>query len=49
MGLAAEEAHCSIRLSLGIGNTEEEIEHAVSLLGEIIRTSSRTVRFVPCR
>jgi cysteine sulfinate desulfinase/cysteine desulfurase-like protein len=49
MGLSEDEAHCSIRLSLGMKNTFEEIDRAVSLFGEVIKDASNTVRFVPCR
>ncbi len=49
MGLSEEEAHCSIRLSLGIQNTEEEIEQTLSILKEVINNASNTVRFIPCR
>jgi cysteine sulfinate desulfinase/cysteine desulfurase-like protein len=49
MGLTEEEAHCSIRLSLGIGTTKEEIERTVSLFGKVFKNSESTVRFVPCR
>lgn len=49
MGLSEEEAHCSIRLSLGLDNTSEEIEHTIDQLKQVIRDSTATVRFVPCR
>jgi cysteine desulfurase NifS len=49
IGLSEQEAHCSIRLSLGIENTFEEMERAVAVLGEVIGTSRSAVRFVPCR
>ena len=49
LGLSEEEAHCSIRMSLGIANTAEEVDRTISLLGDIIKTSRNTVRFVPCR
>jgi cysteine desulfurase NifS len=49
MGLSAEEAHCALRFSLGLGNTEEEIDRALALLGEMIRETAAGVRFVPCR
>jgi cysteine sulfinate desulfinase/cysteine desulfurase-like protein len=49
MGLSEEEAHCSLRFSLGIDNSDEEIERAVRLLEEVIRTSVSNVRFVSCR
>jgi cysteine desulfurase NifS len=49
MGLSEADAHCSLRFSLGIGNTEEEIDRAIECIGEVIRESMMTVRFVPCR
>ena len=49
IGLSEEEAHCSIRLSLGTGNTFEEIEKTISALGEVISSARNIVRFVPCR
>ncbi len=49
MGLSEEEAHCSIRLSLGIENTGEEIERVISIFKEVIQETGSTVRFVPCR
>ncbi|MBF0508992.1 MAG: IscS subfamily cysteine desulfurase [Deltaproteobacteria bacterium] len=49
MGLSAEEAHCTLRFSLGLGNTEEEIDRTLALLGEMIRETAAGVRFVPCR
>ncbi|MGO9415565.1 MAG: IscS subfamily cysteine desulfurase [Syntrophobacteraceae bacterium] len=49
IGLSEEEAHCSIRISLGVGTTIDEIERAISALGEVIRSSRNIVRFVPCR
>lgn len=49
MGLSDEEAHCSLRFSLGAGNTEEEIDQVLSLVREVIRETMTTVRFVGCR
>ncbi|GJQ58621.1 MAG: aminotransferase class V-fold PLP-dependent enzyme [Candidatus Scalindua sp. AMX11] len=49
MGLSEEEAHCSLRFSLGLGNTMEEIDRTISLLGEVVRDKKTVVRFVPCR
>jgi cysteine sulfinate desulfinase/cysteine desulfurase-like protein len=49
IGLDGEDAHCSIRLSLGVDNTFEEVERMISLLGEVVADSKNTVRFVPCR
>jgi cysteine desulfurase NifS len=49
MGLSEEEAHCSVRISLGIRNTGEEIERTLSLLKEIVKGEESSVRFVLCR
>ena len=49
MGLTPEQAHCSIRFSLGADNNEDDVDQAVELLGKIIRETSAGVRFVPCR
>ncbi len=49
MGLSEEEAHCSLRFSLGLGNTIKEIDRTISLLGEVVRDNKTVVRFVPCR
>lgn len=49
MGLSEEEAHCSIRLSLGFGNSMEEIEQTIRFIGEVVRNTGNTARFVPCR
>jgi len=49
MGLSEEDAHSSIRISLGYGNTDEEIQQTISILAEVIRDSKNMVRFVPCR
>jgi cysteine desulfurase NifS len=49
MGLSEEEAHCSVRISLGIRNTEEEIERTLSLLKEIVQGDKNLVRFAICR
>ena len=49
MGLSEEEAHCSLRFSLGIENTDEHIEKTLQLLAEVINTSISNVRFVSCR
>ncbi len=49
MGLSAEQAHCALRFSLGLGNTEEQIDRTLDLLGEMIRETAAGVRFAPCR
>ena len=49
MGLSEEEAHCALRFSLGIENTDEDIERTLQVLAEVITTSANDVRFVSCR
>ena len=49
MGLTKEEAHCSVRLSLGPGNTEEEIHQVLRYVEEIVTRDNALVRFVSCR
>jgi cysteine desulfurase NifS len=49
MGLSEEEAHCSVRISLGTDSTADDIERTVSALGEVTGNSKSVVRFVPCR
>jgi len=49
MGLSEEQAHCALRFSLSIGNTEEQIDRTLELIAEVIRESMSTVRFMPCR
>ncbi|MCF6158751.1 MAG: aminotransferase class V-fold PLP-dependent enzyme [wastewater metagenome] len=49
MGLSEEEAHCSIRFSLGTETTGEEIDETIALLDTVIRNSKNIVRFIPCR
>jgi cysteine desulfurase NifS len=48
-GLSEEDAHCSVRFSLGVENTTGEIERALFLLDEVFRNSKNIVRFIPCR
>ncbi len=49
MGLSAEEAHCSVRFSLGRDTTTADIDRAIEALGETVRESREIVHFVPCR
>jgi cysteine desulfurase NifS len=49
MGLSEEDAHCSVRLSLGRHNKLEEIEYTISMLRETIKSANSSVSFVPCR
>jgi cysteine desulfurase NifS len=49
MGLSKEDAHCSIRLSLGHENTAEEIDSTIKMLNAVIQDSRAATRFAPCR
>ena len=49
MGLSHGDAHCALRFSLGYGNTEEEIDYTIDVLGRVITESRSMVHFVPCR
>jgi cysteine sulfinate desulfinase/cysteine desulfurase-like protein len=49
MGLSDEEAHCSLRFSLGLSNTREQVDLVIGLLEEVIKGSGSSVRFVSCR
>lgn len=49
IGLSDEDAHCAIRLSLGVGNDEEEIDYALESLAEIIGDRESSVQFHACR
>ena len=49
MGLSEEDAHCSIRISLGYENTIEEIDRAVEAIEGIVHNRGAEARFVSCR
>jgi cysteine desulfurase NifS len=49
MGLTEEEAHCSLRFSLGYKTSEEEILKSLDIIREIINDSKNIIRFVPCK
>lgn len=49
MGVTPNEAHCSVRFSLGAWNTEEEIDYVIEAFAEVLRETHSAVRFVPCR
>ena len=49
IGLSEEDAHCSIRLSLGASNSFDQIERVTNIFERVINSSRNSVRFVPCR
>ncbi len=49
LGLSDEDAHCTIRLSLGQENSEEDVEYALKAFDEVINESMSAIRFIPCR
>ena len=49
MGLTEEEAHCSLRFSLGHETREEEILKSLDIIREIVSSSKNIIRFVPCK
>ncbi|HUU46151.1 MAG TPA: aminotransferase class V-fold PLP-dependent enzyme [Acidobacteriota bacterium] len=49
IGLTDEDAHCAIRLSLGVDTTEEDIDYVADALREVIETSRSSIRFATCR
>jgi len=48
-GLSSDEAHCTVRLSLGLGTTDEDIDSALAALRETLADTLSAIRFVPCR
>ena len=49
MGMSDEDAHCAIRMSLGVGNSHEDVDYVLESLAEIIGDRQSSVRFVGCR
>lgn len=49
IGLTEDEAHCAVRLSLGVDTDEADINYVLAALGEVIRENQSSVRFVSCR
>lgn len=49
MGLSEDDAHCAIRLSLGLRNAEDDIEYALKQFEAVIKDDKISVRFIPCR
>lgn len=49
MGRTAEEAHCSVRLSLSHSTTEKDIDDTLSALSKVLEEMETTIRFLPCK
>jgi len=49
LGMTAEDAHCSVRFSLGRGTTAEDIDYTLRRLGEVLADTARAIRFAACR
>ncbi len=49
IGISEEDAHCSVRFSIGIHTTEKEIERTLKSFAEVIEEAKNAVRFVACR
>jgi cysteine sulfinate desulfinase/cysteine desulfurase-like protein len=49
LGLSDDEAHCTVRFSLGVSTTREDIDYTVDALEELHTNKHGVIRFVPCR
>ncbi len=49
MGLSEEDAHCSIRVTLGAYTTEDEIERTIEVFRDVLHGPKEVVQFVTCR
>jgi len=49
MGISEEQAHCAIRISLGVKNTADEVEKFLQALKKVTTESKNVVHFAPCR
>ncbi len=49
LGLTEEQAHCTIRLSLGLDNTSTDIAETLGAFAQLKNDPAAAVRFVPCR
>jgi cysteine sulfinate desulfinase/cysteine desulfurase-like protein len=49
IGLSEDDAHCAIRLSLGVGNSEKDIDYTLDALSRVLRESQHSVQFAACR
>jgi cysteine desulfurase NifS len=49
MGRTAEEAHCSVRLSLSPQTSDEDVDLTVAALARVLEETKTAVRFLPCK
>jgi len=49
MGLSEEQAHCTVRMSLGVANDEQDVDHTLDSLREVLHQRESSARFVACR
>ena len=49
LGLRPEDAHCSVRLSLSIHTTAQDIERTLKAFEEVKGEMGSTIRFLPCK
>ena len=49
MGLTEDEAHCSLRFSLGVDTSKEDINYVLESMGQVVERSRNFINFVPCR
>jgi cysteine desulfurase NifS len=49
LGLSEDEAHCTVRFSLGDSTTKKDIDYTAATLEELHSNKLGVIRFVPCR
>jgi len=49
MGLTEDEAHCTIRFSLGLETKKNDIIYSLDMIAETYKEMKDRIRFVSCR
>ncbi len=49
MGLTEDEVHCSIRVSLGVHTTEEDVDQALGRFDDVVNNQKVLIQFSVCR
>ena len=49
LGLTVDEAHCTVRLSLGAHSTDDDVDYALDHFAAALSDTLGAIRFVPCR